>query len=283
MKQYYIGCRCSFSEMEKVVGNKVSRLNQKMSERIRRVAMDMGIKKNTKDGGRLEFYLVDEDAFNNLTLPSMMTYVALKADTDYRPLVAVDRELMATAIETINAQYGHQGMDYKTYNKYNADLTKAVMSSVVKIQDDKVAERKQQPKLGPNPYNVGDLLTYERWKYRDGWENHANTRVARATSAYVWLEVLTTIHGPWYNTQTAVEHFLNVKHYGNLDDQTWTEHGHFIPLKHNPTNLVWQPVLKKYRWDKLIRWTKSSAGKDHTGVDNKAEVGVCYHHEPNYN
>jgi hypothetical protein len=273
VKHYYVGCRCSFSEMSKIAGANVPRLNQKMSETIRKIAMDLGIKKNTKDGGRLEFYSVDADTFATITAPKMSTFVALKADTDYRPLIAVDRDLMVSAIQTVNSQFTGR-MDYDTHNKYLVALKQAVSSAVVKLQDDKVAERKLQPKLGANPYKVGDLIVCDDYRWKSDWrKRYTNTRVAKVTKAYVWLEQLhLKAHKVWSNTESALLHFKNVEAYGNSGG--WHDHGHFIPFNANAEHMEWRPEMVKHRWDKIARYDLKDLN-----IVNDAEVGYCYGYE----
>ena len=191
---------------------------------------------------------------------------------DFRPLIAVDKEVMVEAITQVNNQYGGR-MDYATHQKYLKDLKQAVSSSVVKLQEDKVVERKQQPKLAPNPYKVGDLLLSEEFKYvKDFDGKYSDTRVSRVTDAYVWLERLVLKeHRIWSNTETAKKYFNNVKAYGETQ-QGWC-HGHFIPFEGNEEHLEWTPVTKRYRWDKVGMYSEDFNRK------NDAQVGYCYSYE----
>jgi hypothetical protein len=154
MKQFYIGSRSSWDTMSAVAESSVAKLNARMSETIRSVAMKQGIKK-TQDGKKLEFYLVNEEQFKKLTSPSTATLVALKLGADWHPLIAVDKAIMSDAIQKVNAKYGNR-MPRSEFAKYNAELQTAVESAVVKLAEDKKLNR-------PKHYNnqdikVGDII-----------------------------------------------------------------------------------------------------------------------------
>ena len=55
MTNLYIGTRASYKDINTVLDRSVSRLNQRMSETLRTIAMKQGIKK-TEQRARLEFF-----------------------------------------------------------------------------------------------------------------------------------------------------------------------------------------------------------------------------------
>jgi hypothetical protein len=290
MTEFYIGNRLAHSELNKALGQSLPKLNNKMAETLRSVAMKQGIKK-TQQGAKLEFYAVSKEQLDTLTKASTQTLMALKG-VEWRPLITVDAQKMTEALRKVNARYTG-GMDYKTHQKYLKELEQAVEDSLHKIAEDKKVARPSKPKLGDNPYKVGDLLV-EKWKYDAPKEfrqvARSATRIARVSKAYVWLEYVAfkdVMKVPvWANTESAKEVFKNVAAYGS-GDQQFSSHGHFIPLNSNRYALEWTPQLDynkklvRHRWDKV-------AGKDYatglveTGVDNDAEVGYCYSYEPRY-
>jgi len=154
---------------------------------------------------------------------------------------------------------------------------------LVKLEQDVKTQREVKPKLGKNPYKVGDLFTAD-WEYSapDEFDNYANCRVARATDAYVWLEYINFkdemgVRGCWSNTDSVKNVFKNAKTYGKSGQ--FENHGHFIPLADNEHALAWFPVkdykgrLVRQRWDKVAGYRIKHLGQ--TG-----EVGYCYSTTP---
>lgn len=285
MSMYYVATRASFKEMETAVGARVGRLNQKMAATLRKAAMKLDIRQNTRDGGRLEFYSVDQSGYDMLTDGKTKMFAILKGAPNVRPLAYLVEQDMNAAIDAVNKKYGGR-MDYATHRKYMTELKNTTGALLVKLEPDVKTVRESRPKLGPNPYRVGDLFT-ANWEYSAPKEfrDYANCRVARATDAYVWLEYVNFkdtvgVRGSWSNTDSARTAFDNVESYGTSSQ--WENHGHFIPLKHNAGVLDWFPVkdykgrLIRHRWDKVAGYRVRHLGQ--TG-----EVGYCYSTEPNYN
>lgn len=154
MKQFYIGTRSDWDTMSEVAGSSVAKLNNRMSETIRSVAMKQGVKK-TQDGKKLEFYLVNEEQFAKLTSPATATLVALKHGKDWLPLIAVDKALMSDAIQKVNAKYGSR-MPRSEFAKYTAELQTAVESAVVKLAEDKKIAREKF--YNDQGIKVGDFI-----------------------------------------------------------------------------------------------------------------------------
>lgn len=290
MSEYYIGSRLTQHETATAFGSSLPKLNNKMAETLRSVAMKQGIKK-TQQGSKLEFYAVSKEQLDTLTRASTQTMMALKG-VEWRPLITVDADKMVEALNKVNARY-KGGMDYKTHQKYLKELETAVEDSLHKIAEDKKVARPSKPKLGDNPYQVGDLLV-NQWKYDTPKEfkqvPRSNRRIARVSKAYVWLEYVAfkdSMKVPvWANTESAKEVFKNVDAYGD-GSQQHNSHGHFIPLKSNSYALEWKPELDynkklvRHRWDKIAR-KDYKTGEFETGVDNSAKVGYCYSYEPRW-
>ena len=282
---YYIASRASFKDMEGAVGQRVARLNQKMAATLRKAAMNLGIKQSTRDGGRLEFYSVDQSGFDAITDSKNKIFAILKGAANVRPLAYLLEKDMTAAIDAVNKKYTGR-MDYQTHQKYLGELKRTTGALLTKLEDDVKTPREVKPSLGSNPYQVGDLLS-ANWKSSapKEFEKYANCRVARVSRAYVWLELIgfkdyLNVRGSWSNTDSAREVFKNVKAYGKSG--CWENHGHFIPLKHNAAGLEWRAIrdhkgrLVRQRWDKVAGYRVKNLGQ-------KAEVGYCYSSEPNYN
>lgn len=156
MSMYYVATRASFKEMESAVGTRVSRLNQKMATTLRKAAMSLGIRQNTRDGGRLEFYQVDQSGFTMLTDSGHKMFAVLKGAVNVRPLAWLDRDAMISAINAVNAKYGHR-MDNPTHRKYLAELKATTEALLTKLEDDVVAEK---PKHSNPGFAVGDMITH---------------------------------------------------------------------------------------------------------------------------
>lgn len=284
MAQYYIATRASFADMHAAVGNRVSRLNQKMATTLRQAAMSLDIKQKTKDGGRLEFYAVDQSGFDTLTDSKTKTFALLKGTGTVRPLAWLDRNALHTAIDKVNAKYGGR-MDYKTHQQYLRELRDTTKTLLTKLEADVPTARPQRPALAANPFKVGDLLSYD-WPYSapKGFEVLSNCRVARVSKAYVWLEMVAFkdhmgVTSVWSNTDSAKEVFCDVQAYGTA--QQGENHGHFIPLATNSNALEWQPQrdyanrLVRHRWDKVITYRRKPQPAG-------TPTGYCYGYEPRW-
>lgn len=281
MSDFYIANRLGFNEMSKVVP-KAFRLNQSMSNTLRSIAMDLGIQKSQK-GKRLEFYRVTEEELKSLTAPSTATLLALKDNIEWRPLLAVDQEVMSKNIETVNAQYPRR-MDNATHRKYLADLKAAVATAVVKLNEDKKLARPKKAALGDNPFKVGDLIPY-KWDHgapKEFADQYSCSRVVRVTKSYVELEYLGFKDDKvWANTKNALDMFEGVVSYGH-DRQSYGDHGHFIPFKGNEGLFHWVTPKKYNGKSSMIRWDKLTTYKGELRRNNDAEIGYCYSYEARY-
>lgn len=288
MSEFYIATRADFSEMTAVVGPGVRRLNQKMAVTLRQAAMALDIKQKTKDGGRLEFYTVDQNGFDQLTDSKHKLFSVLQGKPQVRPLAWLKTSELTTAIKNVNAKACYAGgMDYRTHQKYLSELKATTGALLTKLEADVVAQRPVKPKLAPNPYQVGDLFS-ANWEYSapKEFELLSNCRVARTSDSYVWLEFIGfkdhmgVTHNVWSNTDSVKSTFPNALTYGTSSQ--WENHGHFIPLAGNEHHLAWFPVkdhkgrLVRYRWDKV-------AGYRVKPVPADTAVGYCYSTEPNWN
>lgn len=157
MAEFYIGSRNGWDTIQKVAGGRVPKLNQKMAETLRKVAMKQGIKKSQK-GQKLEFYSVNKEQLDRMLDPATAFMLKLGEGADFRPLVTVDGDKMTLAVRKVNSQpeYG-RGMDYETHQKYLADLLKAVEDSVYKVNEDVKTEKKKHGNPG---YQVGDMISH---------------------------------------------------------------------------------------------------------------------------
>jgi len=160
MANYYIATRANHTDMASATGQRVGRLNQKMAATLRKAAMGLGIKQNTRDGGRLEFYSVDQSGFDMLSDPKNKMFAVLKGATNVRPLAYLDSDKLGTTINEVNARYSRR-MDRATFAKYERDLEQATGSLLTKMEDDVRAEK---PKSQNPGFKVGDMITHSDWR-----------------------------------------------------------------------------------------------------------------------
>jgi hypothetical protein len=160
MSEFYIATRANHKDMASATGQRVGKLNQKMATTLRRGAQKLGIKQNTRDGGRLEFYSVDQSGFDMLCDPKNKLFAVLKGAVNVRPLAYLKQKDMVSAINTVNARYTTR-MDRATFAKYNRELEEATDSLLTKLEDDiKVTKLKSA-----NPgFKVGDMITHHDWR-----------------------------------------------------------------------------------------------------------------------
>ena len=235
MSMYYVATRASFKEMESAVGTRVSRLNQKMAITLRKAAMSLGIKQNTRDGGRLEFYQVDQSGFTMLTDSGHKMFAVLKGAVNVRPLAWLDRDAMISAINTVNVKYGHR-MDNPTHRKYLAELKATTEALLTKLEDDVVA---QKPKHTNPGFAVGDMITHS-----GGYRETYPAVITKITEAgyqyqvYVPRDKIYRHHGAHQATQ-----YVDSKGWGNEWDGDIT-----IPYQANKDRF--ELLLKKHnrRW-----------------------------------
>lgn len=135
MKKYYIGNRLSFDDMGSVLGSSVYRLNNRLSETLRSIALRKGIAK-TKNKKKLVFYSVEEEQFESLLKPQAATLIALKNNLQWLPLIAVDEEKMSSSLKEVNQKYGGR-MNREAYKIYNNELQKALDECVVPLNNDR--------------------------------------------------------------------------------------------------------------------------------------------------
>jgi hypothetical protein len=160
MSEFYIATRASHTAMASATGQRVGRLNQKMATTLRRGAMKLGIKQNTRDGGRLEFYSVDQSGFDMLCDPKNKLFAVLKGAVNVRPLAYLKQKDMVSAINAVNAKYG-RSMDRATFAKYNRELEAATDNLLTKLDEDvKVAK----PKPTNPGFAVGDWISHGEWR-----------------------------------------------------------------------------------------------------------------------
>jgi hypothetical protein len=178
MSKFYIASRASHGEMSKILGAPASRLNQKMADTLRNIAMKQGIAKTSK-GQRLEFYAVDKAELDTLTAPIAATMNALKFDVDWRPLIIVDAEKMTAAGVKVNNKYPNS-MTRQMHKQYLKELEAAVEDSVVKIAEDIKPQRVTH--LNPG-IKVGDWISHYEFRTR------YPARVVRVTDKSYTYEV----------------------------------------------------------------------------------------------
>jgi hypothetical protein len=160
MSEFYIATRANHKDMESATGQRVGRLNQKMATTLRRGAMKLGIKQSTRDGGRLEFYSVDQSGFDMLCDPKNKMFAVLKGAVNVRPLAYLKQKDMVSAINAVNVRYTTR-MDRATFAKYNRELEAATDSLLTKLDEDvKVAN----PKSANPGFKVGDIITHHDWR-----------------------------------------------------------------------------------------------------------------------
>jgi hypothetical protein len=142
MRKYYIGNRLSFDEMSTILGTNAMRLNNRLSETLRSIALRKGIAK-TKNKKKLVFYSVDEKQFELLIKPHTAIMIALKNNLQWLPLIAVDVEKMSSSLEEVNQKYVGR-MNRETYKIYNTELEKALDECVVPLNNDRKKKQAAQ-------------------------------------------------------------------------------------------------------------------------------------------
>ena len=185
MTEFYIGSRLTQRETATAFGDALPKLNNKLAETLRSVAMKQGIKK-TQQGNKLEFYAVSEEQLQKLTKASAQTFYALKG-VDWHPLITVDAKKMVEALKAVNAKYS-RGMDFKTHQKYLKELEAAVEDSLHKISEDKKTVKKasRHPLKGnTNNLTVGDITHVRLSNYARRGEL---VRITKTTEKSFWYE-----------------------------------------------------------------------------------------------
>lgn len=236
MADFYIGSRNGWDTITKAAGGHVSKLNGKMTDTLAKVAMKQGIKK-TQLGKKLEFYGVDKEQLDRLVDPATAFMLSLGEGVEFRPLITVDGAKMTAGLNKVNNQYGRR-MDYKTHQKYLADLFKAVEDSVFKINEDIKTRKKTYSNPG---YKVGDFI---------GHSEGYNSRVS-------FPAVITKITDAGYQYKVYRPRFSvdesNPKEFGkNMTGVTgwgdqWTGEVK-VPFLANKEHFYLDPKAKTKRW-----------------------------------
>jgi len=298
-KDYYIGVRSDFNTMGKLLDRPMLRLNTGMANHLRTTAMRKGIKK-TEQRQRLEFFIVSKEEMDNLLDDSWRAMQKLATAAECRPLVKVKADVFSDAIDKVNSKPEYQGgMDYDTHNKYKEDLAKSFDKALEVVGTD-LNIRKTKPKLPDNPFKVGDLIPFKNHKqlFRHEFDYgqdtsdyiYANKRIAKAGKKFVEIECLKVKHvenGEWYNSDSAVKHFNDVRAYGLTDEDGYAgwQNGHAIPLESNPDALEWVLVRdyngkpKKFQWTKFASYDFSNGKFDdikYKDADYYADLEPAY-------
>jgi hypothetical protein len=248
MSEFYIGNRLDPREINKALGQSLPKLNNKMAETLRSVAMKQGIKK-TQQGARLEFYAVSKEQLDTLTKASTQTFMALKG-VEWRPLITVDAKKMTEALRKVNARYTG-GMDYKTHQKYLKELEAAVEDSLHKIAED--TKTVKQPSRNPlkgniNNVQVGDIIHVRLSNYARRGEL---VRITKTTEKSFWYEKIMPHGEVISNPDYALAHFKDVQ----VTHRSASGHNFTIPYLPNKdafkvvNDYYGKPTVGMKRWD----------------------------------
>jgi hypothetical protein len=286
----YIGTR-DFTAIAKIFGKSPPILNEGMSKLVRSGCLLLGIKK-TEQGKRLYFYSVSKLEYKKLTDEKQRLLDTIKGNKTVHHLVKIEQEKFNKVFASVNAQYGSQRMDYKTYDTYKRKMAEA-MSKIIEVTGADHNIRKKAQQIGVNPYKVGDILKIERdynFPKEHQGKNYCQFRVTWSGKRQIEVESLGprfAENGHWPNTESIVKSFQGVIAWG-LDNKgkiPWSgsPHGHFVPLKGNEALLKWYPVgqrdwetkeikSKRYQWTKFakVKWSPKSGleGYDSLKCDN---------------
>lgn len=130
----YIGVRLDWDEMEKLLNRKVPRLNGKMSENIRSIALKAGINKTLR-GRQLHLYSVTDEEYAKLMSPKMRTWAGLKITSDLRPLLCVDEASLDQKIADTNRHYPRK-MSREQYKIYKQHLHDSISECIQFLDND---------------------------------------------------------------------------------------------------------------------------------------------------
>lgn len=265
----FIGTRGSTATMAKILGHNPSKLNESMSKLVRSGCLMLGIKK-TEQGDPLNFYCVTPSEYKKLTDEKHRLLDTIRGDKTVHHLVKIQQEKFSRVIASVNAQYGGQRMDYKTYETYKRKMAEA-MSRIIEVTGADLNIKKKAQQIGANPYRAGDILKIDRdynfpkqhqgknyCQYRVIWSGKRQIEVERLGPRFVE-------NGHWPNTESIVKSFTGVIAWG-LDNRgkipySGSAHGHFVPLQGNEALLKWYPLTQK-NWKtgesrpKRFQWTK---------------------------
>lgn len=215
MKKIYVGTRIEHSEIDKLMGISISRMNEKLSKNLRSSVMNKGIKK-TEQGKKLLFYSVDESIYQQLESSGIDI------------LVKVDGDELSKRLREVNSRYPRR-MDYTTSKKYKKELEKEFENSVEVVGKDKNIRNNPSKVVGKNPYKVGD------WIYPKGWSlNDSPVRISRVSEKSIWYQfpyLLGDDGNPVQhitNYYYAKSRFENVQGWESNQEWDWT-----VPFKGN--------------------------------------------------
>lgn len=249
MAEFYIGSRNGWDTINTAVGGRVGKLNNKLSDTLRTIAMEQGIKK-TQAGSKLEFYSVNKDQLSKLLDPNTPLILKLRDEIDFRPLLTVDGDKMVTGLRNVNSKPEYsRGMDYKTHCKYKYELRKALEDSVVKVNEDIKIAKEQGPSLVGNINNVkvGDVVMVKPSKY----SRLSLARVTKLTNKSFWYEFILP-HGQVISNIDYAQHYF--KDVNVICDKMYYTH-FIIPYLPNKeqfsVELDWNkcPKTGMKRWD----------------------------------
>lgn len=239
--EIYIGTRIDWNTLNDTLNRSVSRLNQKLTEKLRTVAMKKGIKK-TEQGNRLDLYSVSQTELDTLM-----------SSPEVRPLVKVDSQKMSEALQKVNSSYTGR-MDYATAFNYKKDLEAALTSSLDVIGEDTNERAKPTKVVGKNPYKVGDWVdTSNQYAYHATGISNAMqklrkehfgygrallsdaARVYKVTEKSYWIEVPVLKEEPngVSNWEWAQSRFDNLQIVKGCDTKYQHDHDWYIPYEGN--------------------------------------------------
>lgn len=227
---YYIANRLSHQDMAKIVPN-VSRLNSGFSEVLRSLALKQGIKK-TQQGAQLQFYSVDQEQFEQLTVPAMTSVIALQHDLVFHPLMAIKVADLDLALLTLNSKYPSR-MDRATYTKYCNERDQLLSPLLIKLNEDSETVRDRYYNPG---YQVGDLIS----------SGTTFARIDKITEAGYSYQVYQPLFRIDRGRQVEqAKQFVKARAWGDAFDGSIT-----IPYKGNEKWFALAPKRYNSRWTK---------------------------------
>lgn len=257
MADFYIGSRNGWDTINKAVGGSVRKLNGKMTDTLASVAMKQGIKK-TQLGKKLEFYGVNKEQLDRLVDPATAFMLKLGDGVDFRPLITVDGAKMTAGLNKVNSQYSGR-MDYKTHQKYLADLFKAVEDSVFKINEDTKTQKKKYSNPG---YAVGDHIGH--LEGHNSW-SHFPAVITKITDAGYQYRV----YRPCFNVDTNNPKNWAEKHTVIKDATGWGDHWVgkvIVPFLANKHLFLLEPKTYTCRWTRRNQQVRKTTEDKETYV-----------------
>lgn len=151
----YVGIRAYTETVNKAFPG-VDIAGGSIMKHTRRACNLHGIKQKSK-GVAIQFYKLTDEQFAELNDPMNDVICKLKDQAVFVPLLSFDSEAYSNAIESVNSKYGGR-MDRSTYNRYEAEMVKAIGSIMTKANDEATAKTKFI--TISNKYKVHDLVGY---------------------------------------------------------------------------------------------------------------------------